>query len=196
MFFRDVHKTFVPLGKEWFLLFSLQLRLNSRTDCVIRAWLGNQSWRRKTKFKPVKLCLKIDRVSHPVRAEGMVNTYIYIQGYDIRPNFQRTTASLHSRFSFVIGQNSKDFNMFFNLLVVLYSHIQLHVYKYTWEHNQLIKTISISKEYTSLFSKRWCLLSVRNEWRQGRTAILTQILHLTIAALLSHLGLVCPTGDH
>ena len=26
-----------------------------------------------SEFKPVKLCLKIDRVSYPVRAEGLVN---------------------------------------------------------------------------------------------------------------------------
>ena len=42
----------------------------------------------------------------------------------------------------------------------------------------------------TLFSKRWCLLCVRNEWRQGRTAILTQVLLSTIAALLPHLGWV------
>ena len=36
---------------------------------------------------------------------------------------------------------------------ILYSHIiQLHVYiyKYKWEHNQLIMTTSITNEYTSL----------------------------------------------
>ena len=39
------------------------------------------------------------------------------------------------------------------------------------------------------------LLCLRDEWRQGQTAILTQILFLTIAALLPHLGWGCSTGD-
>ena len=34
----------------------------------------------------------------------------------------------------------------------------------------------------TLFSKGWCFLCVRGEWRQGRNVILTQVL-LTIAAL-------------
>ena len=37
---------------------------------------------------------------------------------------------------------------------------------------------------------------MRNEWRQGRTAILNQVLLSTIAALLLHLGLGCSTGGH
>ena len=37
----------------------------------------------------------------------------------------------------------------------------------------------------------WC---VRDEWRQGQTAILTQLLFLTKAALLPHLGRSCSTG--
>ena len=37
---------------------------------------------------------------------------------------------------------------------------------------------------------------MRNEWREVRIAILTQILLSTIAALLSHLGLGCSTGGH
>ena len=37
---------------------------------------GNQSRRRKNfEFKPVKLQLKIDLVSHPAHTEGLVNTY-------------------------------------------------------------------------------------------------------------------------
>ena len=39
------------------------------------SWYGNQSRRRKTVFKPVKLRLKIDLVSHLVHVEGLVNTY-------------------------------------------------------------------------------------------------------------------------
>ena len=38
------------------------------------------------------------------------------------------------------------------------------------------------------------LLCVRDERRQGQTTILTQVLLLTIAALLPHLGLGCSTG--
>ena len=47
----------------------------------------------------------------------------------------------------------------------------------------------------TLFSKGLMfLLCVRDEWRQGQTAILTQLLLLTIAALLPHLALCCSTG--
>ena len=38
------------------------------------------------------------------------------------------------------------------------------------------------------------LLCVRGVWRQGQTAILTQLLLLTIAVLLPHLGWGCSTG--
>ena len=71
---------------------------------------------------------------------------------------------------------------------ILYSHIQLHIYIYIREHFQLIMTTSITNEYTSLlkyksltlyFRKGGCLLCVRNEWRQGQTAILTQVLPRT-----------------
>ena len=60
-------------------------------------------------------------------------------------------------------------------------------------------------EYTSLqkykpltlyFWKGDVLLCVRDGWRQGQTSILTQVLLLTIAALLSHLGWGCSTVDH
>ena len=73
------------------------------------------------------------------------------------------------------------------------------------KHNQLIMATSIMNEYTSLqkykpltlyFRKGYVLLCVRDEWRQGQTAILTQVLLLTIAALLSHLGWGCSTVGH
>ena len=60
-------------------------------------------------------------------------------------------------------------------------------------------------EYTSLqkykslalyFQKGDVLLCVRDEWRQWRTAILTQVLLLTIAVLLLYLGWGCPTVGH
>ena len=56
----------------------------------------------------------------------------------------------------------------------------------------LYKKIRISH---TLFSKGLMfLLCVRDEWRQGQTAILTQLLLLTIAALLPHLGWGRSTG--
>ena len=64
---------------------------------------------------------------------------------------------------------------------------------------------SITNEYTSLqkyksltlyFRKGDVLLCVRDEWRQGQTVILTQVLLLTIAALLSHLGWSCSIVGH
>ena len=66
-------------------------------------------------------------------------------------------------------------------------------------------TTSITNEFTSLqkykslilyFRKGDVLLCVRDEWRQGRTAILIQVLLSTIAALLSHLSWGCSTMGH
>ena len=65
------HVAQIPLGKVWIQLFSLQLWVNGRTDRVLQPWWGNSSRRRKTEFKPVKLRLKIDRVSYPARVEGL-----------------------------------------------------------------------------------------------------------------------------
>ena len=49
--------------------------------------------------------------------------------------------------------------------------------------------------FYTLFSKGLMfLLCVSDEWRQGQTVILTQVLLLTIVALLLHLGLGCSTG--
>ena len=45
--------------------------------------------------------------------------------------------------------------------LVLYSHIQLHVYKYTREHNQLIMTTSETNEYTSLYKYKSLTLYFR-----------------------------------
>ena len=63
------HIALIPLGKVWIHLFSLQLWVNSRTDRVLQE---------NSEFKPVKLRLKIDLVSYPVRAEGLVNRIIHI----------------------------------------------------------------------------------------------------------------------
>ena len=38
-------------------------------------WLGNQSRRRKTDLKPVKLHIKIDLVSYSAYVDWLVNTY-------------------------------------------------------------------------------------------------------------------------
>ena len=88
--------------------------------------------------------------------------------------------------------------------------VQLHVYiyKYTLICGNIINrkwTTSITNEYTSLlkyksltlyFRKGDVLLCVRHEWRQGETAILMQVLLLTIAAHLSHPFWGCSTVDH
>ena len=75
--------------------------------------------------------------------------------------------------------------------------LYVYIYNYMRRHNQLILTTSITNDNTSLqkykfltlyFRKGDVLLCVRDEWRQVRTAILTQVLLLTIAALLPHLG--------
>ena len=35
------HIALIPLGKVWIQLFSLQLWVNSRADCVLQPWRGN-----------------------------------------------------------------------------------------------------------------------------------------------------------
>ena len=42
------HIALIPLWKVWIELFSLQLWVNSRADCVLQPWWGNYSRRRKT----------------------------------------------------------------------------------------------------------------------------------------------------
>ena len=42
------HIALIPLGKVWIQLFSIQQRVNSRTDWVLQPWWGNWSGRRKT----------------------------------------------------------------------------------------------------------------------------------------------------
>ena len=62
---------------------------------------------------------------------------------------------------------------------------------------------SITNKYTSLY-KSLTLYFWKGDvcyvwemsWRQGQTAILTQVLLLTITAFLSHLGLGCSTVGH
>ena len=71
-------------------------------------------------------------------------------------------------------------------------------YTYTWEHNQLIMTTSITNEYTSLYKYISITLYFRKGdvccvWKmsgdKGRLLSWPQILLSTMAALLSHLGL-------
>ena len=62
------HIALIPLGKVWIQLFSLQLRVNSRTDWFFS--LGEATSLENSEFK---LRLKIDLVSYPARAEGLVN---------------------------------------------------------------------------------------------------------------------------
>ena len=63
----------------------------------------------------------------------------------------------------------------------------------------IIEQIHFLKKYKSItlyFRKGDVLLCVRDEWRQGQAAVLTQVLLLIIAALLPHLDLGCSTGGH
>ena len=64
------HIALILWGKICIQLFSLQLCINSRSD-----WVNSIANSQNFEFKSVKLCLKIDLVSHPASAEGMVNTY-------------------------------------------------------------------------------------------------------------------------
>ena len=81
--------------------------------------------------------------------------------------------------------------------VVYYAHTYTNVSGNIIKHNlrtsmnertHFFIKISISHTLFSMFL--WC---VRNEWRQGQTAVLTQLLLLTLAALLSYLGRGCTT---
>ena len=70
------HIALIPLGKVWIQLFSLQLWVNSRADWFFS--LGEATSLEEGKnseFKPVELRLKIDLVSYPAQAEGLVNIY-------------------------------------------------------------------------------------------------------------------------
>ena len=61
----------------------------------------------------------------------------------------------------------------------------------TNERTHFFIKIYITHTLFSMFL--WC---VRDEWRQGKTTILTQPFLLTIAALLPHLGWGCSTEGH
>ena len=63
------------LRKECIQLFWLKQYVISRSDLTLWLWSGYLSRRRKTEFKPAKLRLKIDLVSHPARVEWL---YKYI----------------------------------------------------------------------------------------------------------------------
>ena len=60
------------------MLESFQIRVNSKVDKALQPCYGNWSRRRKTsEFKPAKIRLKINSVSHPPRWER-IYIYIYI----------------------------------------------------------------------------------------------------------------------
>ena len=59
------------------ILFSLQLWVNSRADWFSLALVRQLVLEKEnSEFKHAKLRLKIDLVSYPARAEGLVNMYI------------------------------------------------------------------------------------------------------------------------
>ena len=72
------HIALIPWGKVWIQLFSLQLWVNSWTDWVLHPWWGTSLGEGNSELKPVKLRLKIDLVSYPALAEGLVNRIIYL----------------------------------------------------------------------------------------------------------------------
>ena len=63
-----VHIIVIPFGKVWIQLFSLQVWVNSMADWVLLPWWGNKSRRRKTLNSNL-----LNLVTHPGRAEGLVN---------------------------------------------------------------------------------------------------------------------------
>ena len=107
------------------------------------------------------------------------------------------------------SENSPNWNWltcwrrWISVLLVLYSILRVYIYKYMWEHNQTqytnfneqTNTLLYENISLTLFSKERCCVWERS-WRQGQTAILTQVLLMTIAALLPHLGWDCSTVGH
>ena len=104
------HIALIPLGKVWIQLFSIQLWVNSRADCVFWLWLGNLSNRSKTlSSNLVNFALKIDLVSHHMRADGLVNTYnIYIKLFVFTQPLRR----MHHKFNF-FKQSIASLRLFF-----------------------------------------------------------------------------------
>ena len=60
------HIALIPLGKVWIQLFSLKLG----SSALVRQQVQEKE---NSELNPVKLRLKIDLVSYPARAEGLVN---------------------------------------------------------------------------------------------------------------------------
>ena len=68
------HIALIPLGKVWIQLFFHQLWVNCRTDWVLQPWWDNLYGRTKTlNSNLLNSAKKIDLVSYPARAEGLVN---------------------------------------------------------------------------------------------------------------------------
>ena len=66
----------IPLGNVWIQLFSLKLWVNSRVDCALQPWYSKWIWtKNKSKFKPVKLHLKLTLCYILLVWRGWVNIY-------------------------------------------------------------------------------------------------------------------------
>ena len=85
---------------------------------------------------------------------------------------------------------------------ILTTIIQLHIYIYKYMQKQSIgnertNTLLYKSISLTLYSQKGDVCCVwEMSWRQGQTAILTQVLLATIAALLPHLGWGCSTVGH
>ena len=72
------HIALITFGKIKIQPFSLQLWVNSRANWALSPCYGNQSRRKNSIFKPVRLRLEIDLVLHPAHDGRVEYIYIYI----------------------------------------------------------------------------------------------------------------------
>ena len=70
------HIALIPLEKVWIQLFSLQLV--GQTEFFGLGEATRPKIQENSEFKPVKLRLKIDLLSYPAQAEGLVNMDISV----------------------------------------------------------------------------------------------------------------------
>ena len=74
-------RPYVGVSRSTSLMSSSQL-LQQCPACMVSSALVRQLVleKEKSEFKPVKLRLKIDLVSYPARAEGLVNMIVFVMG--------------------------------------------------------------------------------------------------------------------
>ena len=112
----------ISFGKIWVPLFSLHFLVNRRADWVLQLWLGNQSRRRKTVFKHVKLHFKNWPcvTSCEASAEGLVKT------------IQPTNSIRIMKHVNVISQTSFFLSIYLSIYLCIYKYTYIYIYIYIY----------------------------------------------------------------